>query len=131
MNRLLQMLKLGITNLFHWDFLIAMLPMIFYGLGFFAYGGHASYAYWNASCIGNGRGYFDGMINATYTFETILSSSYVIYFFLKARELLVCSNRFKSLSFYAQTAVAIPDIFIASTLILVFFLPHEWSSTHW
>lgn len=131
MSRPFQMLKVGITNLFHWDFLIAILPMLLYGLWFLNYGGYTSYAYWKVCCLETKRGDFSGMIGSIGTEYPMLASCYCIYFVLKIRAILASPDCLKSKPLYLQVAAAIPSIFIVTTLIIVFCLPHEWSTVNW
>ncbi|MDO9053146.1 MAG: hypothetical protein Q7U37_04340 [Gallionella sp.] len=151
MSRLLQMLKVGATNLFHWDFLIAMLPMVFYGLGFAIYARDSSSSYWVKNCTSVadlafpksagdltlarssdatiwGEGGYLEMTGSMDMFGVMLACCCCLYFVLKGREFLTKFTSFNDRYFYVQIAqivVAIPSIFIASMLILWFFLPHE------
>lgn len=142
MSHVLQMLKMVTTKLFNWDFLIAMLPMIFYGLGFAKYASDKSLSYWRNNCantsdlafpksMGNiiwkEGGYLE-MTSSMDMFGVMLVCCYCLYLALKGRALLTKFTSYKDKHFYVQIAqivVAIPSIFILSVLILWFFLPHE------
>jgi hypothetical protein len=142
MNDALHFLKKTVVKLLDWDFLIAMLPMIFYGLGFAAHANEKSSTYWVEHCIsaqdrafprdvGNTllkeSGYLE-MTNSMDVFSFMLVCCCCIYLVLKGRRFLTEFISFKDKFFYmqlAKIAVAIPSILISSMLILWFVLPHE------
>ncbi|MDO9053141.1 MAG: hypothetical protein Q7U37_04315 [Gallionella sp.] len=134
MNSARHILRVSVLKVLDWDFLIAVLPILFYGLWVFNYGGHTSYAYWKACCLDTVKGNFDGMINSIGADIPILASCYCVYLALKVRKILAQFTSFKSKFFYVQViqiAVAIPSMFIIGALVVFFLLPHEWSSTNW
>jgi len=125
MKSILSVIKTAIVKLLDWDFMIAISPVFFYGLGFVAYAQKQSLAYWNSNCKTGNDGFYN-MINSVDVFFFMLACSYFIYLALKTRKILMEFVSFKDRYLYvkiAQIAVAIPSIFVVAVIIYFFCIP--------
>lgn len=125
MKSILSVVKTAIVKLLDWDFLIAMSPIIFYGLGFVTYAQKQSLLYWDSNCIAGKDGFYD-MIKSVDVFFFMLACSYFIYLALKTRKILAEFVSFKDRYLYvqmAQIAVAIPSMFVVAVIIGIFCVP--------
>lgn len=130
MSFILSTIKVAFIKLFDSDFLIAMLPVVFYGLGFVFYAGEASHYFYMRYCSSDGdRGFnFYNMMNSINLLGFMLACNYCIYFVLKGRRIASEFVSFRDKYIYMQILqfiIALPCMFILSVLISFFFIPGE------